>query len=236
MRSNLDLTFLTWHASLRFNHDFVLGAILALVTSRIELKLVRDDFAPYMLLPNEIREAFCFLQINHVIQALAVVAVRKALRHDGIYFDKGKVQPPLLLEKFCHIAFHGNNALEQVAHFPTVFFQTFEVRLEVGVQELSAPTSRHRDMSKQRVVAVIDSCERRHIPIDSCEVYFLDAPSEFSRHKILEVSAGLVDDIIALYKRRIAFHRVVHISIRRRNRSHFFFALQIQSRIIAFGI
>ena len=72
MRSNLDLSFLTWHASLRFNHDFVLGAILALVTSRIELKLVRDDFAPYMLLPNEIREAFCFLQINHVIQTLAV--------------------------------------------------------------------------------------------------------------------------------------------------------------------
>ena len=91
-------------------------------------------------------------------------------------------------------------------------------------------------MSKQRVVAVVNSCERRHISVNSSKVYFLDAPSEFRWHKILEVSARLINDIIAFYEHRIAIHGVIHVSIRRRNRTHFFFALQIQSRIVAFGI
>ena len=37
------------------------------------------------------------------------------------------------------------------------------------------------------------------------KVHFLDAPGEFRRHKILEVSARLVNHVIALDKRRIAF-------------------------------
>ena len=221
---------------LTVNHDLVLGAILALVACRIELKLVRDNLAPDMLFPDEVRETFGLLQIDHVIQTLAVVAVRKALGHDGIDFDEGKIQTSLLLEEFRHVTLHGNDALEQMTHFPTVLFQALEVRLEVGVQELGAPASRHRDMGEQCVIAVVNSCEGRHIPINRREIDFLDAPSEFCRHKILEVSARLVDDIVALYKRRIAFHGVIHVGIRRRNRPHFFFALQIQSRIITFGI
>ena len=236
MRSDLDLAFLTRHASLRFDHDLELRAVLRLVTRRISLELVRDNLATHMLFPNEIREAFRLLQIDNVIQALAVVSVRKALRHDRIYLDKREVQPTLLFKKFRHVSLDRDYALQQVVHFPAMLFQTLKMRLVFRIQELLAPTVRHRDMSEQRIVAIVDSREIRHISIDGREIHFFDTPGQLRRHKILEVSARLVNNIVAFYKRRIALRRVIQVRIRRRNRSHFFFTLQVQRSVIAFDI
>ena len=205
VRSDFDFTFLARETCFRFNHDFELGAIFALKSRGISLELVRHNLATHVLFPNEVRETFSFLQVDDVVQALAVVAIRKAPRHHRIHLDKSKVQTALLLEEFSHIALDRHNTLEQVVHFPAVLFQALEVRLEFRIQELIAPTTRHRDMSQQRIVAIINAGKARHIAVYSGKVHFLDAPGKFRRHKILEVSARLVNHVIALDKRRIAF-------------------------------
>ena len=205
VRSDLDFTFLARETRFRFNHDFELGAVFALEACGVSLKLVRHNLAAHVLFPDEIREAFRFLQVDDVVQTLAVVAIRKALRHHGVHLDKRKVQAPLLLEELGHITLDRHDALEQVVHFPAVLFQALEVRLEFRIQKLIAPAARHRDMGKQRVIAIVNAGKARHIAVHGSDVHFLDAPGEFRRHKILEVSTRLVNHVIALDKRRIAF-------------------------------
>ena len=205
MRSDLDFTFLAREARFRLDHDFELGAVFALEASSVSLELFRHNLTAYVLFPDEVREAFGFLQIDNVVQTLAMVAILETLGHHGVHFDKREVQTPLLPEEFGHITLDRHNALEQVVHFPAVFLQTLEVRLEFRIQELIAPAAWHRDMSQQRVVAIVNAGEARHIAIHSGKVHFLDAPGEFRRHKIFEVSARLVNHVIALDKHRIAF-------------------------------
>ena len=205
VRSDLDFTFLARETRFRFNHDFELSAIFALKSRRISLELFRHNLAAHVLFPDEVREAFRFLQVDDVVQALAVVAILEAFGHHGVHLDKRKVQASLLLEELCHIALDRHDALEQVVHFPAVFFQALEVRLEFRIQKLFAPTARHRDMGKQRIIAIINAGKARHIAVHGGKVHFLDAPGKFRRHKILEVSTRLVNHVIALDKRRIAF-------------------------------
>ena len=77
-----------------------------------------------------------------------MVAIRKALRHDGVNLNQREIQAALLFEKFRHVPFDRHNTLEQMVHFPAMLFQALEVRLVLGVQELSTPAGGHRDMGE----------------------------------------------------------------------------------------
>ena len=84
VRSDLDFAFLTRETRFRFNHDFELGAVFALEASSVSLELFRHNLTAYVLFPDEVREAFGFLQIDNVVQALAMVAIREALRQHRV--------------------------------------------------------------------------------------------------------------------------------------------------------
>ena len=75
VRPHLHFAFLARDARLGVDHDFELGVIFRPKTRIVGLELLGHDIAVHVLLPDVVREAFRLVQVNLVVQAMAVVAV-----------------------------------------------------------------------------------------------------------------------------------------------------------------
>ena len=236
MRTHLHFAFLARDARLGVNHHLELGIVFGLVARGVSLVLFRDDVAIHVLFPDVVREALRFVQVDDVVQALAVVAVLETLRHHGIDLDERKVQAALVLEQLRDVRLHGHGTRKQVVHFPAVLFQALQVRLVARVQQLVAPAFRHREPLQQGIVAFVKALYAEHVAVNRLDVDVLDTPGQFRRHVVLEVTAGLVHLVLAFYHEGIARRGEVHVHIGGRDGPHLFFTLQVDCRKIALGI